>query len=44
LTFQAICQEIEHGGFEAGVAQVALDDAEIDAGFEEMGGVALRRV
>jgi hypothetical protein len=33
--------EIEHGGFEAGVTQVALDDAEIDAGFEEMGCVAV---
>ena len=33
--------EIEHGGFEAGVTHVALDDAQIDAGLEEMGGVAV---
>jgi hypothetical protein len=33
--------EIEHGGFEAGVAQVALNDAQIDAGFEEVGGVRM---
>jgi hypothetical protein len=33
--------EIEHGGFETGVAQVALDDAQVDAGFEEMGGVGM---
>ena len=29
--------EIEHGGFESSMAHVALDDAQIDAGFEEMG-------
>jgi len=33
--------KIEHGGFESGVAHVALDDAEIDAGFEEMSGVGV---
>ena len=33
--------EIEHGGFETGVAQVALDDAQVDAGFEEMGGIGV---
>jgi len=33
--------EIEHGGFETGVAQVALDDAQVDSGFEEMGGVGV---
>lgn len=33
--------EIEHGGFETGVAQVALDDAQIDAGFQEMSGVGM---
>ena len=31
--------EIEHGGLQSGVAEVALDDAEIDAGFQEMSGV-----
>ena len=33
--------EIEHGGFELSMAQVALDDAQVDTGFEEMGGVAM---
>jgi len=33
--------EIEHGGFETGMAQVALDDAQIDPGFEEMSGVGM---
>jgi hypothetical protein len=33
--------EIEHGGFETGVAEVALDDPQVDAGFEEMGGVGM---
>ena len=33
--------EIEHGGFESGVAQVALDDAQVDAGFEEMSSVGM---
>ena len=30
--------EIEHGGLELGMAHVALDDAQVDSGFEEMGG------
>lgn len=33
--------EIEHGSFEAGVAEIALDDAQVDAGFEEMGGIGM---
>ena len=33
--------KIEHGGFELGMAHVALDDAQVDAGFEEMGGVGM---
>jgi hypothetical protein len=33
--------EIKHGGFEPGMAHVALDDTQIDAGFEEMGGVGM---
>jgi hypothetical protein len=33
--------EIEHSGFETGVAEVALDDAQIDAGFKERGGVGM---
>lgn len=33
--------EIEHGGFETGVTQVALDDAQVDAGFEEMSGIGM---
>ena len=33
--------EIEHGGFELGMAHVALDDAQVDSGFQQMGGVAM---
>ena len=33
--------KIEHGGFESGMAHVALDDAQVDASFEEMGGVGM---
>src|SRR5262247_1800990 len=33
--------EIEHGGFELGMAHVALDDAQVDSGFEEMSGVGM---
>ena len=33
--------EIEHGGFESSMAHVALDDAQVDAGFQEMGGVGM---
>src|ERR1700757_1164266 len=35
--------KIEHGGFESSVAHVALDDAQIDAGFEEMGSIRVAR-
>jgi len=33
--------KIEHGGFELGMAHVTLDDAQVNSGFEEMGGVAM---
>ena len=33
--------EGEHGGFELGVAQVALDEPGVHAGFEQMGGVGM---
>lgn len=33
--------QIEHGGFELGMAHVALDGAQIDSGFEEVGGVGV---
>jgi hypothetical protein len=33
--------KIEHGGFEMGMAHVTLDDARVDAGFEEMGGITV---
>jgi hypothetical protein len=33
--------EIEHSGFELGMAHVALDDAQVDTGFEEVGGVGM---
>ena len=32
---------VDHGGFELGVSQVALDETGIDAGFEQMGGVGM---
>ena len=34
----------EHGGFELGMPQVALDEPRIDPGFQQMGGIACRRV
>ena len=33
--------EIEHGSFEVGMAHVPLNGAEVDAGFEQMGGIAM---
>jgi hypothetical protein len=33
--------EIDHGGFELGMAHVSLDNAEVDTGFEKMGGVRM---
>jgi hypothetical protein len=33
--------EIEHGSLELGVAHVGLDDAQVDSGFEEVGGVGV---
>ena len=33
--------EIDHRGFEVGVPQVALDEARIDARFQQMGGVGM---
>jgi len=33
--------EIDHGGFELGMAHVALDDPQIDSGFEKMGGIGV---
>ncbi len=33
--------EIDHGGFELGMAHVSLDDPQIDSGFEKMGGVGM---
>jgi hypothetical protein len=33
--------EIDHGGFELGMAHVSLDDPQVDAGFEEMGGIGV---
>ena len=37
-----LCEmEIQGGGFDAGVSHVALDDAEVDAGLQEMGGVGV---
>lgn len=35
--------EVEHGGLKACVAHVLLNDAEIDAGFEEMGGIGVAK-
>ena len=33
--------EIDHGGFELGMAHVSLDDPQVDSGFEEMGGIGV---
>ena len=33
--------KIEHGGFESSMAHIALDDAQIDAGFQEMSGIGV---
>ncbi len=33
--------EIDHGGFELGMAHVSLDDTQVDAGFEEMSGIGV---
>ena len=33
--------EGEHGGFELGMPQVALDEPRIDAGFQQMGGIRM---
>src|SRR4030042_1504317 len=33
--------EIDHGGFELGMAHVSLDDPQVDAGFEEMSGIGV---
>ena len=35
--------EIEHGGLQLGMAHVALDGAQIDAGFEEVGCVGMAK-
>ncbi len=33
--------EIDHGGFELGMAHESLDDPEVDPGFEKMGGIGV---
>ena len=33
--------EIDHSGFQLGMAHVSLDDTQIDSGFEKMGGVGV---
>ena len=33
--------EGEHGGFELGMPQVALDEPRIDPGFQQMGGIRM---
>ena len=33
--------EIEHGGFELGMAHVALDDAQVNSSLKKMGGVGM---
>jgi hypothetical protein len=35
--------EIEHGGFQLSMAHVALDDAQVDSGFEQMGGIGMTK-
>jgi hypothetical protein len=41
--FMAFVREVqvEHGGFELGMAQVALDETGVHAGFEQMGGIRM---
>jgi hypothetical protein len=33
--------EIDHGGFELGMAHVSLDDPQVDSSFEKMGGIGM---
>ena len=33
--------EIDHGGFQLGMAHVSLDDPQVDSGFEKMGGIGV---
>ena len=33
--------EIDHGGFELGVAHVPLDDAQVDTGFKQVRGIGM---
>ena len=33
--------EIDHGGFELGMAHVSLDDPQVDSGFEKMSGIGV---
>ena len=33
--------EVEHGGFEVCMAHVTLNSAEVDASFEQMGGIGM---
>jgi hypothetical protein len=33
--------EVEHGGFELGMAQITLDETRVHAGFEQMGRVRM---
>jgi hypothetical protein len=33
--------EIDHGGFELGMAHVSLDDPEVDSGFQKMSGIGM---
>jgi len=35
--------EVEHGGLKAGMTHVLLNDAEVDASFEEMGGIGVAK-
>lgn len=33
--------EIEHGGLQLGMSHVALDGAQVDSGFKEVGGIGM---
>jgi hypothetical protein len=33
--------QIDHSGFELGMAHISLDDPQIDSGFEKMGGIGM---
>ena len=33
--------QVDHGGFDVGMTEIFLDDAEVDAGFQQVGGIGV---